>query len=100
MFDILPLHGTIEPGDSQTLQFSFYGHENSDNAVEAVCQVEGGPKYKIQLRGQAALVQYSFDKHFINFGEVVSSELVCIPSIYLKLGIINDSENMVWQKMA
>ncbi|KAL5255873.1 hypothetical protein ACHWQZ_G011188 [Mnemiopsis leidyi] len=70
VFDILPLHGTIEPGDSQTLQFSFYGHENSDNAVEAVCQVEGGPKYKIQLRGQAALVQYSFDKHFINFGEV------------------------------
>ena len=39
--------------------------------------MEGGPKYKIQLRGQAALVQYSFDKHFINFGEVVSSsELV------------------------
>ena len=80
VFDILPLHGTIEPGDSQTLQFSFYGHENSDNAVEAVCQVEGGPKYKIQLRGQAALVQYSFDKHFINFGEVVSFN--CLYKIY------------------
>ena len=41
-------------------------------SVNAICQVVGGPKYKIKLKGQAALVQYAFDKHFIDFGEQVS----------------------------
>ena len=32
VFDILPLHGVIEPGESQTLQFSYYGHEDSNHS--------------------------------------------------------------------
>ena len=71
VFDILPLHGTIEPGESQTLQFSFYGHAFSERGAQAICDVDGGPKYRIDMKGQASLVEYEFDRLFIDFDQVV-----------------------------
>jgi hypothetical protein len=67
-FDILPIRGSIPPNGSQTSQVVFYGHENKKTAVTALCDVLGGPKYEIQLYGEASSVQYEFDRDHIDFG--------------------------------
>lgn len=36
--------------------------------AKALCEVEGGPTYEIMLRGEASLVNYSFDTKDINYG--------------------------------
>ena len=38
----------------------------------AVCSVYGGPDYRIQLKGQASLLQYGFNSRKIDLGKQVS----------------------------
>ena len=71
VFDILPLHGTLLPGQSQQVQFTFYGHKGVATDVMAVCQVEGGPTYQVRLSGEASGVQYRFSRTHINMGQQV-----------------------------
>ena len=72
MFDILPLHGVLQPGESQQVQFTFYGHAGIATEVMAACKVEGGPVYQLRLVGEASEVQYKFDTKKIDFGHHVS----------------------------
>jgi len=45
VFDILPVSGILNPGESETVEFTFYaGHGMSYNGI-AVCSIEGGPDY-------------------------------------------------------
>ena len=71
IFDILPLYGTVRPGESQQFLFSFFGH--ADLAREAIvqCDVTGGPSYELKLRGEAALVCYEFDRTTIECGKLI-----------------------------
>ena len=71
VFDILPLHGTLLPGQSQQVQFTFYGHTGVATDVMAVCRVEGGPTYQVRLSGEASGVQYRFNRTNINMGQQV-----------------------------
>ena len=68
IFDILPLHGTLQPGENQPVQFTFYGHAGVSTEVMAVCRVEGGPAYQLRLAGEASDVQYRFSTTHIDFG--------------------------------
>ena len=77
MFDILPLHGTLLPGESQQVQFTFYGHTDLATECMAVCKVEGGPAYQIRLIGEASLVQYRFSSKYIDFGKQVPAQILC-----------------------
>ena len=72
MFDILPLHGVLQPGETQQVQFTFYGHAGITTEVMAACKVEGGPVYQLRLAGEASEVQYKFDTKMIDFGHHVS----------------------------
>ncbi len=72
IFDILPLHGVLEPGTSQQVQFSFYGHSGVATEVTAACRVEGGPTYQLRLSGEASEVQYRFSRKWIDLGKAVS----------------------------
>lgn len=68
VFDILPLYGVLWPHSSHQISFTFYGHPDIVAQAKALCEVEGGPTYEIILRGEASLVNYSFDTKDINYG--------------------------------
>ncbi|XP_064239335.1 hydrocephalus-inducing protein homolog [Aotus nancymaae] len=68
VFDILPLYGVLEPHSSHQMSFTFYGHCNIISQAKALCEVEGGPTYEITLKGEASLVNYSFDTKDIHYG--------------------------------
>lgn len=75
MFDILPLYGVLWPHSSHQISFTFYGHPDIVAQAKALCEVEGGPTYEIILRGEASLVNYSFDTKDINYGLQVLSPI-------------------------
>ncbi|XP_006860378.1 PREDICTED: hydrocephalus-inducing protein homolog [Chrysochloris asiatica] len=68
VFDILPLYGVLQPHSSHQISFTFYGHCDIIAHTTALCEVEGGPTYEITLKGEASLVNYSFDTKEINYG--------------------------------
>ncbi|KAF3689156.1 Hydrocephalus-inducing protein Hy-3 [Channa argus] len=68
VFDILPIHGHLQPEDQQVVTFSFFGHANISREVVAQCHVEEGPTYEIKLRGEASAISYSLDSTHVNFG--------------------------------
>ncbi len=75
MFDILPLYGTLKPGETEQMTFTFFGHRDTRSEARAVCEVRGGPAYSVTLRGEASLVQYCFDSTQIDFGKQVGVEV-------------------------
>ncbi|XP_075367152.1 hydrocephalus-inducing protein homolog [Mycteria americana] len=80
VFDILPLYGVLQPGESQQVTFTFFGHANIVARIMALCRVEGGPSYKIVLSGEASLINYLLDVTEIDcglqlFNEVTEAEV-------------------------
>ncbi|XP_009996299.1 PREDICTED: hydrocephalus-inducing protein homolog [Chaetura pelagica] len=80
VFDILPLYGELQPGQSQQVTFTFFGHTNIVARVLALCRVEGGPTYQVLLTGEASLINYLLDIREIDCGvqlfhEVLEAEL-------------------------
>ncbi|XP_076808093.1 hydrocephalus-inducing protein homolog isoform X2 [Clavelina lepadiformis] len=69
VFDILPLYGTLEPGETQRVTFTYYGHADVSCNARAICEVQGGPKYEVKLQGEASLIEYKFDKAIVDFGK-------------------------------
>lgn len=72
VFDILPLHGTLQPGQREEVQFTFHGHTGIATEVTAVCRVEGGPVYRLRLMGESSMVQYKISRTHIEVGKQVS----------------------------
>ncbi|NXI51133.1 HYDIN protein, partial [Chloroceryle aenea] len=68
VFDVLPLYGVLQPGESQQVMFTFFGHANIIAHVTALCRVEGGPTYEILLSGEASLISYLIDTTEIDCG--------------------------------
>ncbi|XP_044126636.1 hydrocephalus-inducing protein homolog [Bufo gargarizans] len=68
VFDILPQFGTLQPGESQVVSFTFYGHSDISAGARAVCEVLGGPMYEVRLHGEASLVCYSLSAKEIDLG--------------------------------
>ncbi|KAM8946018.1 LOW QUALITY PROTEIN: hydrocephalus-inducing protein homolog [Pelodytes ibericus] len=68
VFDILPLFGALQPGESQTVSFTFYGHAGICAQAKALCEVQGGPTYQISLQGEASIVSYSLSSTDIDYG--------------------------------
>ncbi|XP_071173399.1 hydrocephalus-inducing protein homolog isoform X10 [Mytilus edulis] len=83
VFDILPLYGYLQPGDTEQVTMTFYGHAHIWGQVKAICEIKGGPTYEIMLTGEASLVDYKFDCKEIDFGKqmydhVASAEIKLI----------------------
>ncbi|XP_062860193.1 hydrocephalus-inducing protein homolog [Trichomycterus rosablanca] len=76
IFDILPIYGVLQPGDSQLVTFSFYGHSDISAQVLALCKVKEGPTYEITLKGEASLVTYTLDTTEIDFGHQLFDHVV------------------------
>lgn len=58
----------LQPGESQQVTFTFFGHANIVTRVTALCRVEGGPTYEVVLSGEASLINYLLDITEINCG--------------------------------
>lgn len=71
VFDILPLYGILQPGDTEQVTMTFYGHADIWGQAKAICEVEGGPTYELMLKGEASLVSYKFDCKEIHYGKQV-----------------------------
>ena len=56
---------------SEDVEFVLFGKSNCKFNCWAICEVEGGPEYKISLIGEASTVSYSFDKSFLDFGFIL-----------------------------
>ncbi|XP_055892829.1 hydrocephalus-inducing protein homolog isoform X5 [Biomphalaria glabrata] len=69
VFDILPLYGCLQPGDTEQVTFTFFGHADIWGQVKAVCEVDGGPTYELTMMGEASVVEYSFDSKTIELGK-------------------------------
>ncbi|KAI4885088.1 hypothetical protein NFI96_023140 [Prochilodus magdalenae] len=83
VFDILPIYGLLQPGESQLMNFSFFGHADICAQVLALCEVEEGPTYEIALKGEASVVTYVLDTTDINFGHQLFDH-VCEAEITLR----------------
>ena len=61
----------MEPGETQRVTFTYYGHADVAANARAMCEVQGGPKYEVKLNGEASLIEYEFDKPAVEFGRQV-----------------------------
>ncbi|XP_061217731.1 hydrocephalus-inducing protein homolog isoform X3 [Neopsephotus bourkii] len=76
VFDVLPLYGELQPGESQEVTFTFFGHTNIVASVTALCRVEGGPSYEVMLSGEASLISYFLDTTEIDCGLQLFNEVI------------------------
>jgi len=74
VFDILPIRSLLKPGESEDVEFVYYGHNNRRFKGMCVCEVEGGPEYEITLLGEASQVGYKLDRSLLDFGKVLHTK--------------------------
>ncbi|XP_064495672.1 hydrocephalus-inducing protein homolog [Pseudopipra pipra] len=80
VFGVQPVSGVLQPGKSQQVPFTFFGHASIIARVTALCRVEGGPTYEVELRGETSVLTYHLSIEEINcglqlFNEVTSAEV-------------------------
>lgn len=85
VFDILPLYGELQPGESQQVTFTFFGHANLVVHITALCEVQGGPTYEVMLSGEASVVSYLLDVTEIDWGLQVPQLLSGLVLIFSKV---------------
>jgi hypothetical protein len=81
VFDITPIFGQLDPGQSEKMEFAFYAKSEKAFSVNATCFVEGktkkicrsnnfqgGPQYDFTIRGESSAIQYRIEKRIIEFG--------------------------------
>ena len=71
---MLPICSRLLPGESQDVEFVLFGSTNCKVSCTALCEVEGGPEYKLSLAGEASTVSFALDRDNIDFGKVIFSE--------------------------
>ena len=71
VFDILPIRARLLPGETEEVEFTYYGHANRKFKGQVQCVVEGGPDYELKLRGEASSVSYRLDKQHLDFGPIL-----------------------------
>ncbi|CAE7784588.1 Hydin, partial [Symbiodinium sp. CCMP2456] len=75
VFDILPIYGRLEPGETQVATFTYEALRDRSFKAVAVCMVDGGPEYEVALKGTAAPCKYSLDRNDLDFGDIPFTEV-------------------------
>ncbi|CAJ1423660.1 unnamed protein product, partial [Effrenium voratum] len=75
VFDILPIYGKLEPGETQVATFTYEALRDRSFKAVAVCMVDGGPEYEVQLKGTAAPCKYNLDRTELDFGDIPFTEI-------------------------
>eukprot|EP00931_Biecheleriopsis_adriatica_P045665 TRINITY_DN2614_c0_g1_i1.p1 TRINITY_DN2614_c0_g1~~TRINITY_DN2614_c0_g1_i1.p1 ORF type:complete len:5069 (-),score=1280.39 TRINITY_DN2614_c0_g1_i1:105-14627(-) len=75
VFDILPIYGKLEPGETQVATFTYEGMRDRSFKAVALCMVDGGPEYEVQLKGTAAPCKYGIDRTELDFDKIPFTEV-------------------------
>ena len=74
VFDILPVSGVLMPGQTETVEFTYYaGHALSYNGI-AVCSVDGGPDYEVPIVGESSNVKFKLNTNHLDYGQIPYNE--------------------------
>jgi hydrocephalus-inducing protein len=74
VFDILPVSGRLEPGDTENVEFTYQaGNGLLYNGV-AVCSVDGGPDYEVPITGDSSVVQFRLSTTELDYQEIPYNE--------------------------
>jgi hydrocephalus-inducing protein len=74
VFDILPVSGRLEPGQTENVEFTFQaGNGLLYNGV-AVCSVDGGPDYEVPIVGESSYVAFKLSTEELDYGEIPFNE--------------------------
>lgn len=74
VFDILPVSGRLEPGQTENVEFTFQaGHGLLYNGI-AVCSVDGGPDYEVPILGESSFVAFKLSTEELDYGEIPYNE--------------------------
>ena len=76
LFDILPISGVIAPGDAVTVEVSYFAQAFVKAAALAVCVVEGGPEYEVNLYAESNVIRYSLETNHIDIGSQLYNKSV------------------------
>ena len=71
IFDILPMNGSLAPGESETVEFVFHAILGQKVRTMAVCSVDGGPEYEVQLTGDSSLIDFSLSTNVLDYGNAI-----------------------------
>lgn len=75
VFDISPLYGSLDPGQSQELNITFYGHKDLKAFIKAICHINNGPTYEMVIKGEASVLNYELSNKLIDFGCIVIKKI-------------------------
>ncbi|ETV98760.1 hypothetical protein H310_08827 [Aphanomyces invadans] len=100
VFDILPIRGVLQPQETESVEFIFYGHANRKFKSIVACEVEGGPEYELTLSGEASSVSYRLDRPYIDFGPVVYNKTEDREFCILNLGKVAFSFTISLDKLS
>ncbi|XP_066050989.1 hydrocephalus-inducing protein homolog [Chamaea fasciata] len=76
VFDVLPVWGELQPGQSELVTFTFFGHANIVARVMARCHVQGGPTYQVLVTGEASCPSFQLDVEEIDWGLQVFNKIL------------------------
>jgi len=71
VFDVVPIRSSLGIGESEEVEFVFFGHKGRTAKATAICIVEDGPEYRVKLRGEASGIDYKFDKNVVEYGSLM-----------------------------
>ncbi|KAI9095517.1 hypothetical protein DFS34DRAFT_651319 [Phlyctochytrium arcticum] len=95
MFDIQPLQGILQPGESEILNVTLRGHCCGLYRGVAYCDVKGGPRYELALEGEVSMIDFSFDKRSVDFGTQSYQDILEQEVIISNLGKVVFDYNVV-----
>ncbi|CAM6101477.1 unnamed protein product [Calypogeia fissa] len=68
IFDILPIRGTLLPGEGETVEFSYFSFPKYKCRAMALCEVERGPSYSVVLDAESSAIKYTVNRYILDFG--------------------------------
>ena len=74
LYDILPISGLLEPGETETVEITFHALVKGPPAAMARCVVEGGPSYPVNFKAECDDLMMKVSEKTIEFGEMPYDE--------------------------
>ena len=99
LFDILPIHGTLQPDEVMDVEFSLYGRANSSLSTAAICSVEQGPEYTVQLKGRASSMKYKLSRSVLKLPHCHYAKSSLLEIVLYNIGLVDfsvDISNSNW----
>ena len=91
LFDILPIHGNLQPDEVMQVEFSYYGRAHSCVSTTAVCSVERGPEYPLLLKGRASSMTYKLSRSVLDISHCHYAKEVLLEVTLYNTGLVDFS---------